>query len=232
MNLHGLLCWYDEPCADLAACVIGLHKAGVDHIIAVDGAYLLYPGGKASSPHHQAATIHQTARELGIATTIHTPRERWIGNEVEKRTRMFAIAHAASDPGDWWISMDADMVVTQAPHDLKQQLHETSLEAASCMLTDPPADNEPCPIAGHHPIRLLFKAQPLHCHIKHCAYRTPDGRYLWEPQTPALQEPAIDIPDLIVEHRDNQRTPQRHQDKATYYQRRTQYRAEQELAAA
>jgi hypothetical protein len=228
-----LLNWYDEPCSTLAACVAGLHTAGVDHITAVDGAYELYPDGKPSSPPDQAATIHMAGQALGIATTIHTPNTRWPGNEVEKRTRMFALALAASDPGDWWISMDADMVVTQAPHNLKAQLEDTDVDAARVTLTElrdldathAQAQQFQWPRQSQHPIRLLFRAQAMHCRVNHHTYVTPDGRVLWNSDS-GDQEPCVDILDLHVEHRENQRTLDRQEAKRVLYHRRDTLGAE------
>jgi hypothetical protein len=53
VNLIGILCWFDERPAALAGVVAGLAKAGVSHVVAVDGAYSLFPnaprGRRASS---------------------------------------------------------------------------------------------------------------------------------------------------------------------------------------
>lgn len=240
MRLHALLCWYDEPPNALAACVASLTIANVDHLVAVDGAYLLYPDGKPSSPPDQAATIQQTAQALGIAATIHTPNERWAGNEVEKRTRMFSLALAASDPGDWWLSIDADMLITQAPHDLHQQLQDAEVDAARATLTEyrdlddtqTQAQQFHYPRTSQYPMRLLFRAQPLACAHNHCTYRTPDARVLWSAQAPITEEPGTDLPDLVVEHRHNQRTVDREQARAAYYSRRDYLGVEREKATA
>ena len=235
-----MLCWFDEPPSALAACIAGLHIAGVDHVVACDGAYFLYPDGKPASPPDQAATIQQTAQALGIGATVYTPQHVWYGNEVEKRTRMFAIAHAASNPGDWWFSVDADMVVTKAPHDLKAQLEATDTDAARATLIEPrdlddtgiPAGRYPYPRQGQYPIRLLFRAQPLHCQGNHCTYATPDGRILWSAQAPyGKEEPGIDILGLTVEHR-NTRDMSRLQARDTYYQRRESIGVEREQVTA
>jgi hypothetical protein len=225
MRLHALLAYYDEPCASLAACIASLTHAGVDHIIASDGAYALYPDARPSSPPNQAAVIHETARTLGLACTIHTPSTVWIGNEVEKRTSLFNIAHALSTPGDWWFVIDADEVILSAPKNLKDQLTNTDHHVAEATLTqgrdlnNPAAQHFNWPRQGQHPMRMLFKAQPIHCQVNHYTYVAGDGRILWSSDS-ALQEPALDIEDLIVEHRDNQRALDRIQDKTTYYQRR------------
>jgi hypothetical protein len=233
MRLHGLLCWFDEPCSALTATLIGLRTAQVDHVTAVDGAYLLFPNGQAASSADQAATIQAACRELGMGCTIHTPQARWAGNEVQKRTHMFRLALAASTPGDWWLSMDADMVVTQAPANLKQQLQDTEHDAAYCTLTEPRnPDHAPDQARafqwhdGSYLIRLLFRAQPLRCDTKHCLYKTDDDRVLWEPQNTALEEPAITIPELVVEHRDQQRAALRIALKNQYHQRRDRFKAE------
>ena len=225
MRLHALLAYYDEPCSALAACVSSLTHAGVDHIIASDGAYALYPEAKPSSPPDQAHTIHTTAQTLGIASTIHTPSTVWIGNEVEKRTHLFQLAHAVSAPGDWWFVIDADEIILTAPTDLKAQLERTEHHVAQATLTelrdlnDTAAQQFNWPRHGQFPFRMLFKAQPIHCRTNHYTYVTDDDRVLWASDS-ALQEPALDLPDLIVEHRANQRHQDRRDDKNTYYKRR------------
>jgi hypothetical protein len=57
MRLIALLSFYDEPAEALAECVQSLARAGCDHVVAVDGAYALYPEGKPMSPIEQVGTI-------------------------------------------------------------------------------------------------------------------------------------------------------------------------------
>lgn len=227
MRLHALLSWFDEPCSALAATIASLKHAGVDSVIATDGAYALYPSNHAISPPDQSQTIHAVSRELGIASTIHTPIAKWDGGEVQKRTALFDLAWALSEPGDWWFVIDADEVVTSAPLDLKHRLENTDLHVGQCTLTqlrnldDPAAQRFNWTRAGSFPFRMLFKAQPIRCHTNHYTYVTHDGRILWASDS-ASQDRALVVEDLHVEHRDNQRAQDRIEDKDTYYKRRDQ----------
>jgi hypothetical protein len=63
LRLHGLLAFYDEPESSLLACVDALADAGVDHLVAVDGAYELFPDAKPASPVNQHAAIVLACRE-------------------------------------------------------------------------------------------------------------------------------------------------------------------------
>lgn len=232
MRLHALINWYDEPANALAACIAALHTTQVDHVIAVDGAYLLYPNGKAVSPPLQAATIRDTCEALNIASTIHIPRERWAGNEVAKRTLMFDLAWSLSDPGDWWIVTDADTIIASAPPDLKQLLQDTPHDVASVTLRE--ASDPPLHLAqqfdwapySNMPYRMLFRAQPMYCDTNHCTYRTPDGRYLWNARKPWLEEQALHLEGITVDHRQYLRGVARDKAKAAYYQRRDRLQVE------
>lgn len=236
MRLHALLNWWDEPPGDLAAVIIGARKAGIDHFTAFDGAYALFEGATAASGPDQANTIRQVTAELGMGCTIHTPQHVWLDNEVEKRTAMFRTAWAVSDPGDWWIILDADTVITQTPHDLKQRLADTDLEVATVTVEQPrnldtslpQARKFNYPRAGRHPQRLMYKAQPLRCQNNHYTYVTADDRVLWASDS-GTQEPCIDISDLVVQHRDGQRALDRHQAKHAYYKRRDQLGVERSI---
>lgn len=128
--LLGLLSFYDEPRELLALCIDGLARAGVGHVVAVDGRYALYPPSSDVSPAEQRAVIDGACRHHGIGLTMHVPPGPWEGNEPEKRTRMFALALGAASPGDWFFVCDADMAVTEAPPDLLARLDAAEEESA------------------------------------------------------------------------------------------------------
>lgn len=123
MKLIALLCWWDEPESWLAATVASLARIGVDHLIAVDGGYYLYPDSTARSGIEQAVTIMNVCDALDIGLTLDRPKTRWIGGEVEKRTYMFQLAAAIGTIGeDWLFIIDADEVITAADDGLKAEL--------------------------------------------------------------------------------------------------------------
>jgi hypothetical protein len=138
MKLYGLISWYDEAPSWLSACVASLAKVGCDHIVALDGAYAFYPEGKPRSGPEQAEAIYRTAEGAGMGCTIHAPSEVWLGNEVEKRSKLFEIAEVISEPHvDWWFVMDADQVVVDPdPSTLKPRLEATDLDVAETMFEE------------------------------------------------------------------------------------------------
>jgi hypothetical protein len=112
VKVWACLSWYDENPRWLAQTVASL--AGfADHVIAVDGAYALYPGGRRSSGGEQAETIQAVAAQSGLGCTIHVPQTTWQGNEVEKRNAYLRIAGALGTVDeDWLFVIDADEVLT------------------------------------------------------------------------------------------------------------------------
>jgi len=232
-NLIGLLCWFDEPVENLASCIVGLHRAGVYHVVAVDGAYALYPDAKPASHPNQHAAIHLTCRKLGMRCTIHTPSGLWAGNEVEKRTFHFNLAYALSEPGDWFFIMDADQTVVQVPGDLRERLAATDLDAAETRFLDVMAlrANDPS-WPPRFEMRNLFRAQPMRCSTNHCTYVTGDDRLLWGWERVGGNggerplEPCLDVTDLLVEHHPDQRPVERQRAKLAYYAARDEQRVE------
>lgn len=125
MRLHAILAWYAEPPTWLANTVTSLAAAGIDHLIAVDGAYALYPEAKAKSGFEQAETIQRVCDGAGMALTLHQPQTPYMGNEVEKRTLAFNLLNATAKPfEDWVVVIDADEIVSQPcnPHRLRESL--------------------------------------------------------------------------------------------------------------
>lgn len=223
MRLIGLLCFYDEPIENLIACIASLHQAGVEELVAVDGAYALYEGGKPASASGQHAAIHLACRELGMGCVLHVPGKVWANNEVEKRTFLFSLGLAVSVPGDWFFVMDADQVVIRVPDDFKQRLQETDLEVAEVEFLDVVAQranqlNWPPRFA----VRCLFRAQKITVGPSHCIYDTADGRHLWGQTVGKDPEPVLAFPgeDVLVEHRPDRRPTERQLSKLDYYQRR------------
>ena len=243
MRIHALLSWYDESAMWLSAAITSL-LPHVDHIVAVDGAYLLYPDGQPQSRVDQAHAIVETCHAAGVGLTLHRPQTKWIGNEVEKRNRLFALAERDAHPDDWYWVIDADELVANAPHDLRALLEQSEHDVAKVMLwerSDQYRDAESLaylqetalPSDFHCPLRMLFRAIPgLRCDLAHYRYRTPDGRYLWNYPTEPMED-ALDLLDLVrVEHRRFFRPKQRKIDARTYYMRRDDAMIEQKKLPA
>ena len=108
MNLVGLLIYYDESPSWLATCVSGFARV-CDTIVAVDGAYALYPGARPRSHPDQAYAIQDACETMGSGCVIHRPKDVWWGNEIEKRQHTIRLASALNP--DWLLVFDADYLV-------------------------------------------------------------------------------------------------------------------------
>lgn len=229
MRLILLLSFYDEPVEDLVACITTAAEAGVTHVVAVDGAYALFPEGKAASPAKQHAAIVLVCRELGVGLTLHVPATVWAGNEVEKRCFHFRLAHAVSRPGDWFWILDADEVVIRVPEDLKDRLAATEHDAAEVQALDVVAlraQQKDWP--PYFPVRHMFRAQPITVRTNHITFLADDGRLLsgYENGEVPLED-ALDLTeDVLIEHRPDRRPLDRLLAKQVYYTDRNVTRAE------
>lgn len=215
MKIIGILSWYDERVDDLAGTVSAfLHKAQIDHLIAVDGAYAAYPNGQPYSNSQQASTIAKICRSLEVGYTIDTPREPWFGNEVEKRNHAFRLAEVFAEEGDWYFLNDADHLVRSAIG-YRERLVEAEEDVAEVHFTEKMDGSFDM---GGCPLRCIFRAVPgLRFDVNHFTYRLPDGRNLHDPS-----EPALSLPMIEVEHLTQWRDSWRKESQQTYYRRRDQ----------
>lgn len=86
----------------------GLHVNGMDHVIALDGAYQGFPH---EAWHSTDGTLEVLLRWQQSQTQwlhlIETPPEGWPGQEI-KRTKYFRVADSFAEPGDWLVQVDGD----------------------------------------------------------------------------------------------------------------------------
>lgn len=230
MRLIALLSWFDEPIEDLVACITSAQEHGVDHVVAVDGKYALYPADEHVSDSRQHAAVVLACRQLGLGLTLHVPAAEWAGGEVEKRTFHFALAHAVSQPGDWFWIMDADEIVVKTPPDLKDRLRATELDCADIEAEDAVAVRLNLKdMPERFSVRHLFRAQPITVVTNHITYVSGDGRLLWgyaggdQPL-----EDALDLTeDVLIEHHpDRRRSRERLLAKYQYYAQRNAEKVE------
>ena len=231
MNVTGLLAWYDEPVVWLAGAVTAAAKL-CDHVVAVDGAYALYPRGRAQSDPEQAEAILHAAYGAGIGCTIHRPSSVWLGNQIEKRSTMFGLGRETG--ADWFFVFDADDLVTQVPADAKRRLEEASEDVACYTLwwtedveRDP--DKASAARAFSYPheasnryFRGLFRALPKlrveGSHYHYCAERAGKTVHLRGHEDFHELAPFLNLTDLRVSHRQGLR-PAKRQAAATEYRR-------------
>lgn len=219
MKVTAIIPWYDERPDWLAAAITSTARIRVDHLVAFDGAYALFPDAKPRSPLGQASVIVETCAALGIGLTLHVPDDRWYGNEVEKRSALVAAGIATG--ADWLLAIDADYTITGA-FGVRAELERTDLDVAQVTLRT--SDG-----LAHHPARMIFRALPgLEVGPAHWIWSVPgpDGRcrYLWGNETlHGPQEPALDLTQhCTIEHRVAGRNVERARAARAYYTVRDQ----------
>jgi hypothetical protein len=228
VKLIALLSWYDEPTWCLTELVASLARAGVDHVVAVDGAYALYPEGRAQSPGEQAQAILAASQGAGMGCSLHAPRDVWFGNEVEKRTFLFAAGHQVAEPGEDWLWVaDADEVVTESTG-IRDALEQTTFDVGEVVLDAFSANGG----EGQAFIRKLFRAQSSGIWLRdnHFTYMTGDNRMLWQgaySTSPELMA-ACPLHFVRVSHRSFVRDDHRMAQRRRYYDRRRDLHAELE----
>lgn len=231
MRVIGLLSFYSERPSWLAGCIASYARAGITHLIALDGAYRLYPNAQAASNSLEHDAIIETSRACGLHTTLVIPDQPWQGNEIEKRNHLFRLADTVSDPDhDWLVVIDADEVVTRATPNLWDQLASTEHHAASCILWERKTlDTQPEAQAARSfsydprtavPHRKIFRAfHGIHCANNHYTYQAPGITLpLWGHKRLVTEHDLTN--DLVVEHRTEHRALQRKEDAQYYYKRR------------
>jgi hypothetical protein len=240
MKLVAMLNWYEESPQWLAALVATLPKVGIEHIVCVDGAYQLFPDAltRPRSGPEQVSAIVESAHVLDIGVTVHRPKRAWRGNEIEKRNHLVQLALQETEPEDWLLQLDADEQIAFAPPDLHRRLEEAEEDVAgvyffqrNTKLLEPdnsvPKFNPLTMTEGFYGHRILFRAQrDLHIEGAHYGY-VANGTYLrGKEHDPS---PALDLPDLKVEHRHNFRMPSRNIAACEYYEARALHQIEELL---
>jgi hypothetical protein len=232
VRIVGLLSWYEENPAWLGEMIASLPAAGISHLIALDGAYALFPGASPTSDLSNVHAIQAACDAAGITYSIHQPVEVWEGNEVEKRSALFELAEQGTTEEDWYFVMDADETITSVPADFVDRLATSSLDVGMVTFYEPPREaTGPAPNfrwqrKRRYPIRVLFRAiRGLRVHKNHWTYVTPDGRRLWGQNKRSL-EPALDCTDLEIFHRSDLRHEARRADQYAYYATRDEQKAE------
>lgn len=216
MRVIGLLSWYEEPASWLAECVASAAKL-CDHLVAVDGPYAAFPGAvaKPASGSEQAEVITHTAAGAGMGCTIHAPRRPWWGGEVAKRDFMFRLGMTFAEPGDWFLRIDADEVLTEVPVTTLDALAQADRDVAEVTLWE-----RGC-VDTRDTLRVLFRALPgIGVQQAHYLVTAPgEGRTRILCGDPARHyaEPAVDLWGVRLEHRSSQRSQVRRALKEQYY---------------
>lgn len=213
MPITTLISWYDERPDWLAEAVKSVSTFS-DQVIALDGSYGLYPNPCRKSPYEQARAIRETACEFKMGCTIVEPTKPWGGNEIHKRSTLFAIAECLTSENDWYFVLDSDEIVMTCPyHNLADILSKTNEDVGEVMVWEKSEFNRPFP--------KLFRAiKGIRVVGNHWTYELPDGRRLWgHGHRGKVLEPSANFHMMRVRHRSD-RDAQREQDAQTYYQHR------------
>lgn len=241
MRIIGTLCYYDESPTWLAACITSMARV-CDHIIALDGAYRLYPGGRPSSgqPSHEA--VLKTAEAAGVGLTHYVPSTVFEDNEVEKRNVAFRLAEAIAEPErDWFFILDADEVVLEVPGTLREDLSVTPMDVASASMVtridwhanpqmEQLAQNGFAQSENLSESRRFYRAIPglraVGNHFTFVAERDDGlGPLTLRGADRFGVDPSLNT-GLLIEHRSTQRTMERDEAKKDYYRRRDASQAE------
>lgn len=201
LKLVALLSWYNEPVSWLAELAASLPKAHVAHLVALDGAFFLYPGALQHpvSCAAQADALVRMCSSVSVGVTVHRPRGPYMGNEVEKRNALFRYGLLEASEDDWFLILDGDMVVTRAPFDLLDQLERMEELVCETLLWGRDDENG---VWRDGTYRGLVRALPdLHVDGAHHRY-IADGHVLrCSARGDERQVPAGSMLDLHVEHR-------------------------------
>jgi hypothetical protein len=224
IRLIALLNWYDETPAFLHECVESLATVGVDHLVAVDGAYHAYPDAKPTTGTRQAHTFHTACARHRIGCTVHTPQAPWAGNELEKRTFLFRLAHTIATPTeDWLLVADADELwEADTPTTLRTQLEQTPHDVATLHIREYVDTGH----TNRDTARKAFRAHPtgIRVHGAHYIYVDGDNRVLWG--VAGRDIPAHTVHGVHVTHRPAARPTHRTTMRNQYYTHRAAQRLE------
>lgn len=246
MKIVGLCSFWDESPTWLAAHPAACAKF-VDHMIYVDGAYVLYDRQGASSGVEAHDAIARGCYAAGIGHTLYVPETAWVGNEVEKRAFMFRLAEAMTTEDDFYCVIDADTFLTAgdpviARHDIEQGGYDaynvslverwdwnTGKDGALII----PQEGEGAPSVSASKLTCVFRAiRGLTVRGAHYlfGYDDPDAKYgfraLWGPCTQYDVAPAGEL-QLDFEHWSKFRPADRRTAAETYYRIRDEHKVEQ-----
>lgn len=216
MRIHGLLSFYDESPNWLSTTVTGFSRF-CDSIIAVDGAYALYPGGKPRSHPLEVEAIVGAAEASNVGCIVYQPSETWRGNEVQKRSTLLDLAGVIATDGDWLCVFDADYQIRECnPEVLRAELEHTAHDVASYALYD--GIDEPRAVWTTE-TRDIYRWHPgIRIGPTHASYSLGE-RWFRGPPPGAEMEEALELSKqtLTVYHRQSERSEARKTPKAKYH---------------
>jgi hypothetical protein len=218
MKLIALLSFFAEDEEYIVGDLRDLHKLGVTSVVAVDGAYAMYPDGPVRSGERLIEKLRSTAESLDMSLLLYQPNTVWMGNEVEKRQVMIDLAWTIADKGDWFVVWDCDYKLVDVPEGPEGSwlpiagLPSTKQDFAYVSFTESSQDN------AWHPMQMFIKAQPVMMDGNHHTYKLADGR-----RSQILRRPvenmaeARDMSQVKIRHRVYERDDKRRAGQTAYY---------------
>lgn len=217
MKLVALLSWYDEQSAFIEAALGSLAWVGVDEIVALDGAYELFPFGQPRSPESNYEALARSP----IPVHVRTPDSCW-PTEMDKRTTLFRLGEELTSERDWFFVTDADNVVIRCDCDLKRLLRGSSCDAGTVRFEEPRPNG---PIS-RFTLTSFFRAQRgITVGPNHYTYTAPDGTVLWGGNRRRNRVRKLKVP-LTIEHRSFYREAGRFGRAFAYYRKRDKLKLE------
>lgn len=207
MNITLVTVWYDEN-SDLLYDLVRSVADVCSHVVAVDGAYALYPDARGRSSADQAEAITLAARQVNLGLTLYQPAEPWQGNEIEKRNFALSLANIAKP--DWLLILDGDERLLTAPK-LHEQLENTTETSAVVKHYFDDRSEGNC--------RKLYRA-PVHIGSWHAEYIGAEG------QSIQSDDKALWLDGVVVEHRKSRRSLERQAAADHYYKLRDEQKIE------
>lgn len=183
-----------------------------DHVVALDGAYEGFVDSPARSSSEEVRAITEGCSGR---CTIDQARPIW-ADQMTKRTALFELGAAQTNPSDWYFVFDADDRVVYAASDIRNRLAATHYDVAVYTL------------GGDRYHRGIFRAfrslRVEDAHYHYLAERDGETIHLRGNDAVHRLEPFLNLTDLQVEHRTAERDIER-KAKARAYRRFAEGRA-------
>lgn len=219
MKLVAMMAFYDERAVNIDHAVECVARLGATHVVAVDGAYALFPDGAGRSPNIESVSrvLIERCEVLGLGLTLHVPDQVFAGNEVEKRQLMLDLALAQTTSTDWLMPWDADFHLEAGARDLKPDLEVLGYSGA--LWADVEINDSVHPTLGWYTLRLIL------CASRGLCLTTNHYTYRWMSGVETIVQPRQhDAPghqaSVRIRHKPDDRQPGRRDRQRTYYERR------------
>lgn len=223
MKVTGILCWYQENPLWLTAAITAIAPA-LDHLIALDGGYFLYPGAleQPSSNVEQSIAVLEATAACNLGLTLYRPSQPFMENEVEKRNMSLDLAETIKEVDtDWLLVFDADMIARKFDRAyLRQDLQQSDHLVAQYARYESPEDEGFTPVRGMYRFVPGLAYGPAHW----CVSAPTDGPRIWLWGKPDIHEPyaeALDLSSILkFDHRNTRRNSVRAAKVKEYYAQR------------